>query len=104
MTSYNPRTDTGIPTEPVGSLPRPMKLQAAYKDYDAGKIGFDALSAEQDKAAADSITRFEATGSPIISDGANDACNGKRALRRDSALSAAWLRPPGLSNEGLACR
>lgn len=69
MTSYNPRTDTGIPTEPVGSLPRPMKLQAAYKDYDAGKIGFDALSAEQDKAAADSITRFEATGSPIISDG-----------------------------------
>ena len=28
MTSYNPRTDTGFPTEPVGSLPRPMKLQA----------------------------------------------------------------------------
>ena len=70
MTSYNPSTDTGFPTEPVGSLPRPMKLQAAYKDYDAGKLAFDALSAEQDKAAADSITRFEATGLPIISDGA----------------------------------
>ena len=30
MTDYDPRTDTGIPTEPVGSLPRPAKLQAAY--------------------------------------------------------------------------
>ena len=37
-----------IPTEPVGSLPRPAKLQAAY---------------------ADSIKRMEATGSPIVSDG-----------------------------------
>ena len=27
-----------IPTEPVGSLPRPAKLQAAYADYDADKI------------------------------------------------------------------
>ena len=27
-----------IPTEPVGSLPRPMKLQQAFADYDAGKI------------------------------------------------------------------
>jgi len=27
-----------IPTEPVGSLPRPAKLQAAIADYDAGKI------------------------------------------------------------------
>lgn len=67
--AYNPRTYTGIPTEPVGSLPRPAKLQAAYAAYDAGKIGFDQLSAEQDEACRDSITRFEATGSPIISDG-----------------------------------
>jgi len=27
-----------IPTESVGSLPRPAKLQAAYADYDAGKV------------------------------------------------------------------
>ena len=27
-----------IPTEPVGSLPRPMKLQEALAAYDAGKI------------------------------------------------------------------
>ena len=69
MTTYVPRTHTGIPTEPVGSLPRPAKLQATYAAYDAGKIAFADLEAEQDAAAQDSITRFEATGSPIISDG-----------------------------------
>ena len=67
--SYDPRTDTGIPTEPVGSLPRPAKLQAAYADYDAGKITRDQLEAEQDEAVRDSITRGEATGAPIVSDG-----------------------------------
>jgi methionine synthase II (cobalamin-independent) len=69
MTDYDPRADTGIPTEPVGSLPRPSSLQAAYADYDAGKIGHDQLESEQDAAVRDSIERFEATGSPIISDG-----------------------------------
>jgi methionine synthase II (cobalamin-independent) len=67
--SYDPRTDTGIPTEPVGSLPRPAKLQAAYADYDAGKISKEQLEAEQDEAVKDSISRGEATGAPIISDG-----------------------------------
>ncbi len=33
-----------IPTELVGSLPRPMKLQEAYADYDEGKIYFDAAA------------------------------------------------------------
>jgi methionine synthase II (cobalamin-independent) len=67
--AYDPRTATGIPTEPVGSLPRPSVLQAAYADYDAGKISRDDLEAEQERAVQDSIQRFEATGSPIISDG-----------------------------------
>ena len=67
--SYDPRTDTGIPTEPVGSLPRPSTLQAAYADYDAGKISKEDLEEEQEAAVKDSIERGEATGSPIISDG-----------------------------------
>ncbi len=67
--SYDTRTATGIPTEPVGSLPRPATLQAAYAAYDAGKITFEQLVSEQDEACRDSIKRFEATGSPIISDG-----------------------------------
>jgi methionine synthase II (cobalamin-independent) len=67
--TYDPRAETGIPTEPVGSLPRPSKLQAAYADYDAGKIAKEQLEAEQDEAVRDSISRMEATGSPIVSDG-----------------------------------
>ncbi|MCY7344677.1 MAG: hypothetical protein LH614_00500 [Pyrinomonadaceae bacterium] len=58
-----------ILTEPVGSLPRPMKLQTAIADYDAGKITKEDLKVEQDAACKDSIERMEATGSPINSDG-----------------------------------
>lgn len=68
-TDFNPRTSTGIPTEQVGSLPRPIQLQRAYAAYDKGEINFAQLEAEQDAAVRDSITRLEATGSPIISDG-----------------------------------
>ena len=67
--AYDPRTSTGIPTEPVGSLPRPSVLQQAYARYDAGEIGKDELAEQQEAAVRDSIERFEATGSPIISDG-----------------------------------
>ena len=69
MTDYDPRTATGIPTEPVGSLPRPSRLQQAYAQYDAGEITRDQLEAEQDTAVKDSIEHQEQTGTPIISDG-----------------------------------
>ncbi len=58
-----------IPTELVGSLPRPMKLQEAYADYDEGKITWEQLQAAQDEAAEDSIRRLEETGEPIVTDG-----------------------------------
>jgi methionine synthase II (cobalamin-independent) len=67
--TFDPRAETGLPTEPVGSLPRPAKLQEAYAAYDAGKIDRRALEAQQDAAARDSVERMEATGSPIVSDG-----------------------------------
>jgi methionine synthase II (cobalamin-independent) len=69
MTDYDPRTATGIPTEPVGSLPRPSWLQESYARYDAGEITREQLEAEQDKAVKDSIEHLEQTGAPIISDG-----------------------------------
>lgn len=69
MSAYDPRTGTGIPTEPVGSLPRPAKLQETYAAYDAGTATREELEVEQDKAVRDSIERGEATGAPIISDG-----------------------------------
>jgi methionine synthase II (cobalamin-independent) len=58
-----------IPTELVGSLPRPTKLQDAFQAYDDGKISHEELVAEQDAAAEDSIKRLEATGEPIVTDG-----------------------------------
>jgi methionine synthase II (cobalamin-independent) len=69
MTDYNPRTATGIPTEPVGSLPRPSWLQQAYAQYDADEITREQLETEQDRAVKDSIEHLEQTGAPIISDG-----------------------------------
>jgi len=67
--SYNPRAVTGLPTEPVGSLPRPSRLQEAFAAYDRGEITKDQLQAEQETSAKDSVRRGEATGAPIISDG-----------------------------------
>ena len=58
-----------LPTENVGSLPRPATLQAAIAAYDRGEIAFADLAAEQDRACRDSIERMEATGAPIVSDG-----------------------------------
>ncbi|MBA2550915.1 MAG: hypothetical protein H0V13_07675 [Nocardioidaceae bacterium] len=58
-----------IPTENVGSLPRPARLQEAIAAYDSGDIGFDELAERQDAACRDSIERMGATGAPIVSDG-----------------------------------
>ena len=58
-----------IPTELVGSLPRPVKLQDAYEDYDQGKIDFAELQRLQDEAAEDSIHRLEETGETYVTDG-----------------------------------
>ena len=69
MADYDPRTATGIPTEPVGSLPRPSRLQQAYAQYDEGQITREQLETEQDVAVRDSIEHLETTGAPIISDG-----------------------------------
>jgi methionine synthase II (cobalamin-independent) len=58
-----------IPTENVGSLPRPLSLQQAITAYDNGEITREQLTAEQDAAAEDSVRRLEATGAAIVSDG-----------------------------------
>lgn len=59
----------GIPTEIVGSLPRPELLQRTYADYDAGKISKYQLEKAQDVAAEDSIDRLKQTGETFVSDG-----------------------------------
>jgi methionine synthase II (cobalamin-independent) len=69
VSDYDPRQATGIPTEQVGSLPRPAKLQEAYAAYDKGEIDKDALESAQDDAVKKSIQGQEDAGSPIVSDG-----------------------------------
>ncbi|MGR9085901.1 MAG: cobalamin-independent methionine synthase II family protein [Gammaproteobacteria bacterium] len=58
-----------IPTEPIGSIPRPPELLACIRDFDDGRVSKETLQAEYDAALRDTILRFEATGSPVISDG-----------------------------------
>lgn len=59
----------GLPTEQVGSLPRPARLQRTVLDAEIGAIPASELSSEQDLAVRDTLERLEATGSPIVSDG-----------------------------------
>lgn len=58
-----------IPTEPVGSIPRPPELIAAIMAHAAGRIDEAALNAACHRALVDTILRLEATGSPVLSDG-----------------------------------
>ena len=55
-----------IPTEPIGSLPRPLELIDALRERRSDDPALDPL---YDAAIRDTIARFEATGSPVITDG-----------------------------------
>jgi 5-methyltetrahydropteroyltriglutamate--homocysteine methyltransferase len=56
-----------VPTEPIGSIPRPRALIDALASLgDGAKEGLDPL---YDEAIRDTIARFAATGSPVITDG-----------------------------------
>lgn len=58
-----------IPTEPIGSIPRPAVLLEAMTAHAAGHLSKDRLLAAEDAALRDTIARFEETGSPVITDG-----------------------------------
>ncbi|MEP7346363.1 MAG: 5-methyltetrahydropteroyltriglutamate--homocysteine methyltransferase, partial [Gemmatimonadaceae bacterium] len=55
-----------IPTEPIGSIPRPPDLLEAVAATEGTSPELDAL---YDDAIRDTVNRFEATGSPVITDG-----------------------------------
>src|SRR5580700_9013577 len=57
-----------IPTEPIGSIPRPRTLIDAVAK-NGGNIDDPALEPLFEAAIRDTIARFEATGSPVITDG-----------------------------------
>jgi len=56
-----------IPTEPIGSIPRPPQLLEAV--LAAGDGADPKLETLYDNAIRDTIALFEATGSPVITDG-----------------------------------
>ncbi|MDL4776863.1 cobalamin-independent methionine synthase II family protein [Actinomadura xylanilytica] len=58
-----------MPTEQIGSIPRPASLLAAMAAHEAGGIGDAALAAAQDEAVRDTIGRLEEIGSPVVTDG-----------------------------------
>ncbi|MBI3628201.1 MAG: cobalamin-independent methionine synthase II family protein [Candidatus Rokubacteria bacterium] len=58
-----------IPTEPIGSIPRPPDLIEAIQEFSAGRLSLAKLDALREWAIRDTIRRFEATGSPVITDG-----------------------------------
>jgi 5-methyltetrahydropteroyltriglutamate--homocysteine methyltransferase len=55
-----------IPTEPIGSIPRPLELIEAVAAHGGTNPALDSL---YDEAIRDTVARFEATGSPVITDG-----------------------------------
>ena len=56
-----------IPTEPIGSIPRPRSLLEAIER--TGDDAHPSLGPLYEAAVRDTVEQFEATGSPVISDG-----------------------------------
>jgi 5-methyltetrahydropteroyltriglutamate--homocysteine methyltransferase len=58
-----------IPTEPIGSVPRPVYLIEAAARHRTGSLTQADFDTVCDTALAETIAELEATGSPIITDG-----------------------------------
>src|SRR6202050_3394366 len=56
-----------IPTEPIGSIPRPLELIGRVRGR--GGTVDSKLDLLYEEAIRDTVERFEATGSPVITDG-----------------------------------
>jgi 5-methyltetrahydropteroyltriglutamate--homocysteine methyltransferase len=59
-------TPITIPTEPIGSIPRPPELIERVAKADGEDPSLDPL---YEDAIRETIERFEATGSPVVTDG-----------------------------------
>ena len=61
--------DMTIPTEPIGSIPRPQKVITAFEQYERGSLSREEFESIGSEAVRETIEKFEATGSPVITDG-----------------------------------
>jgi 5-methyltetrahydropteroyltriglutamate--homocysteine methyltransferase len=58
-----------IPTEPIGSIPRPVELIDAARAVAEDRMTAEEIEPLYAAAVRDTVARFEATGSPVITDG-----------------------------------
>lgn len=58
-----------IPTEPIGSIPRPLHLIEATRSFERGELDLATLDLMFDEAVKTTLAEFAATGSPVITDG-----------------------------------
>jgi 5-methyltetrahydropteroyltriglutamate--homocysteine methyltransferase len=82
-----------IPTEPIGSIPRPPDLVAGLGLFAAGRISREQLIRLQDAAIRDTIRRFEGTESPVVTDGEQ----GKPSFATYPIDGLASLAPDGVT-------
>lgn len=83
-----------IPTEPIGSLPRPHALQLAFTEHAAGRLDDAELARVQGEAVADTLARLEKLGSPVLVDGDQ----GKPSSSRTPSPALRALRPTAPSS------
>jgi 5-methyltetrahydropteroyltriglutamate--homocysteine methyltransferase len=81
-----------IPTEPIGSIPRPAQLIQAGYDLAAGEITAEDYARLADAAVRETIEQLEATGSPVITDGEQ----GKPSFATYPLAGLAGLAPDGV--------
>lgn len=58
-----------IPTEQIGSIPRPSQLLESIKSFESGGTTAKALERLYEEALCETILRLEQTDSPVITDG-----------------------------------
>ncbi|MCK2244583.1 MULTISPECIES: cobalamin-independent methionine synthase II family protein [unclassified Crossiella] len=80
-----------IPTETIGSIPRPKYLQDGLAAWTAGTIDQAGLDVLVDRALAETVERLAKTGSPVLTDGEQ----GKPSFATYPLRGALSLAPDG---------
>ena len=60
---------SSIPTEHIGSIPRPSELIEAYQQFENGEMSEASLDLLATQASIETIHKMEETGSPCVGDG-----------------------------------
>jgi 5-methyltetrahydropteroyltriglutamate--homocysteine methyltransferase len=81
-----------IPTEPIGSIPRPDYLLAGLAANAAGNLSDAELAELTERAVKETLDEFEATGSPVVTDGEQ----GKPSFATYPIAGATALSPDGV--------